>query len=172
MPKAFSGGPMLAAVTKASVGGTTSLARRRALGAMAGAAAGAALPGYAATLGATDGQKSFAQIAFSLAGVATIPLILLEACTAEFEREFGGDALVRFVRACERLDAQSLAAPLGDATLETQARWIVKFLYTGEVVRDGQTEAVWYPWCVAWQATRFAKPPGVCGGAFGWWTAK
>ena len=98
---------------------------------MAGAAAGAALPGYAATLGATDGQKSFAQIAFSLAGVATIPVILLEACTAEFEREFGGDALVRFVRACERLDAQSLAAPLGDATLEMQARWIVKFLYTG-----------------------------------------
>jgi Membrane bound FAD containing D-sorbitol dehydrogenase len=157
---------------KASVGGTTLFARRRALGAMAGAAAGAAMPGYAATLGATDGQRSFAQIAFSLAGVATIPVILLEACTAEFERQFGGDALVRFVRACERLDAQSLAAPLGDATLEKQARWIVKFLYTGEVVRDGQTEAVWYPWCLAWQATRFAKPPGVCGGAFGWWTAK
>jgi hypothetical protein len=147
-------------------------ARRRALGGMAAAAASATLPLRAATLGATDGRQGFAQIAFSLAGVATVPDILLDACTAEFERQFGGDALVRFVRACEALDAQSLAAPLADAAIEAQARWIVKFLYTGEVVRNGRTQATWYPWCLAWQATRFAKPPGVCGGAFGWWTAR
>jgi hypothetical protein len=139
---------------------------------MAATAMGAGLPGHAATLGAADGYASFAQIAFSLAGVATIPDILLDACTAEFEREFGGDALIAFVRACGTLDAQALVAPLPDATVEKQARWIVNFLYTGEVARNGKTEAVWYPWCVAWQATRFAKPPGVCGGVFGWWTAK
>jgi Membrane bound FAD containing D-sorbitol dehydrogenase len=146
--------------------------RRRVLGTIAATAAGAAMPGHAATLGATDGYASFAQIAHSLAGVATVPPILLEACTSEFEREFGDDALIGFVRACGRLDAQALAAPLPDPTLEKQARWIVNFLYTGEVVRNGKLEAVWYPWCVAWQATRFAKPPGVCGGVFGWWTAK
>ena len=146
--------------------------RRRALGAMVATATAAALPVRAATLGAMDGYADFAQIAFSLAGVATVPAILLEACTAEFEREFGGDALIAFVRACGKLDAQALVAPLPDATLEKQARWIVTFLYTGEVVRDGKPEAVWYPWCLAWQATRFAKPPGICGGAFGWWTAK
>jgi hypothetical protein len=150
----------------------TDAQRRRALGVLAATATGAAMPGYAATLGAADGYASFAQVAFSLAGVATVAPVLLEACTAEFEREFGADALVGFARACGRLDAQALAAPLPDATLEKQARWIVKFLYTGEVVRSGKMEALWYPWCVAWQATRFAKPPGVCGGAFGWWTAK
>jgi hypothetical protein len=147
-------------------------ARRRALGGIAAAAVTATVPARAATLGAADGRRSFAQIAFTLAGVATIADVLLDACTAEFERQFGGDALVRFVRACDGLDAQSLVAPLPDATIEAQARWIVKFLYTGEVVRNGRTEATWYPWCLAWQATRFAKPPGVCGGAFGWWTAK
>jgi Membrane bound FAD containing D-sorbitol dehydrogenase len=146
------------------------LHRRRALGAMAATAA--ALPAHAATLGAVDGYADFAQIAFSLAGVATVPAILLEACAAEFERAFGGDALIDFVRACGKLDAQALAAPLPDATIEKQVRWIVTFLYTGEVVRNGKPEAVWYPWCVAWQATRFAKPPGVCGGTFGWWTTK
>lgn len=150
----------------------TNQQRRRALGAMAATATGAAMPGYAATLGAADGYASFAQIAFALAGVATIPPILLEACTSEFERQFGSDALIGFVRACGKMDAQALAAPLPDATRERQARWIVNFLYTGEVVRNGKTEAVWYPWCVAWQATRFTKPPGVCGGAFGWWTAR
>lgn len=146
--------------------------RRRALGAMAATATAAALPVHAATLGASDGHADFAQIAFSLAGVATVPAILLEACTTEFEREFGGDALIDFVRACGKLDALALAAPLPDATIEKQARWIVTFLYTGEVVRNGKPEAVWYPWCLAWQVTRFAKPPGMCGGVFGWWTAK
>jgi hypothetical protein len=150
----------------------TFAARRRALGAMAAAAAGATVPAHAITLGAAAGQQRFAQIAFTLAGVATVPQILLEACAVEFEREYGGDALVSFVRSCAVLDAQALAAPLPDATLEAQARWVVKFLYSGEVVRNGQTQAVWYPWCLAWQATRFAKPPGVCGGAFGWWTAR
>lgn len=144
--------------------------RRRTLGAIAATAA--ALPAHAATLGAVDGYADFAQIAFVLAGVATVPAILLEACTAEFEREFGGDALIDFVRACGKLDVQALAAPLPDATIEKQARWIVTFLYTGQVVRNDKPEAVWYPWCLAWQVTRFAKPPGVCGGAFGWWTAK
>jgi hypothetical protein len=139
---------------------------------MAATATAAALPVHAATLGAMDGNADFVQIALSLAGVATVPAILLDACTAEFERAFGGDALIDFVRSCGKLDAQALAAPFPDATIEKQARWIVTFLYTGEVVRNGMPEAVWYPWCLAWQATPFAKPPGVCGGTFGWWTAK
>ena len=149
-----------------------SAARRHALGAVAATAAGLALPAKSATLGAVDGQQSFIQIASALSGQATIPAILLDASAAEFERTFGGDALVRFVRACERLDAQALAAPMRDAAIEAQARWLVKFLYTGEVVRDGVTQAVWYPWCLAWQAASFTKPPGICGGTFGWWTTR
>jgi hypothetical protein len=146
-----------------------SASRRHALSAVAAAAAGFALPTRSATLGANDGEQSFRQIAVALSGQATVPGLLLDAAATEFERNFGADALVRFVRTCERLDAQALAAPLPDAASEAQARWLVKFLYTGEVMRDGKAEAVWYPWCLAWQATRFAKPPGVCGGTFGWW---
>ena len=60
--------------------------RRRAIGAMAAAAAGAMVPVRAATLGAADGRRSFGQIAFDLAGVATVPDILLEACSAAIRR--------------------------------------------------------------------------------------
>ena len=148
------------------------MARRRALGAVAAAAAGTVLPARSATLGAADGQQDFLQIALALSGQATIPGILLDASAAEFERTFGGDALVRFVRACGQLDALALAAPMRDAALEAQARWLVRFLYTGEVVRDGVAQAGWYPWCLAWQAARFTKPPGICGGTFGWWTTR
>jgi Membrane bound FAD containing D-sorbitol dehydrogenase len=154
----------------AGAASVSSASRRHALGAAAGAAAGFALPATSATLGVNSGQQSFLQIAVALSGQAAIPALLLDASAAEFERAFGGDALVRFVRACEGLDAQALASALPDATLEAQARWLVAFLYTGEVMRDGQLQAVWYPWCLAWQAARFAKPPGVCGGPFGWWT--
>ena len=165
---------MIATTRRGFAGPATPLSasRRHALGAVAAAAAGFALPAGSATLGANDGQQSFLQIALALSGQATIPTVLLDASAAEFERTFGGDALVRFVRACEGLDAQALASALPDATIEAQARWLVKFLYTGEVTRDGRTQAVWYPWCLAWQAARFAKPPGVCGGKFGWWTTK
>jgi hypothetical protein len=156
--------------TWAAPAGAYSASRRQALGAAAAAAAGFALPVRSATLGADDGQRGFRQIALALSGQATAPELLLDAAAAEFERTYGGDALVRFVRTCEGLDSQALAAPLPDAASEAQARWLVKFLYTGEVMRNGQAEAVWYPWCLAWQAARFAKPPGVCGGAFGWWT--
>lgn len=124
-------------------------------------------PSLAASLGA--GSASFAAIARQLGGVASVSPYLLDAAEIEFAQAFGLQARSLFVTTLANgpLDVR-IAEAGGD--IRAQVRFVTQFLYTGEVTRDGQTKALYYPWCLAWEALTFASAPGLCGGpAFGHW---
>jgi hypothetical protein len=125
-------------------------------------------PSFAAALG--TGSSSFAAIARQLGGIASVSPFILDAADVEFAQAYGFTAQAAFVKALQSGPLDARIAEAGDE-IQAQARFVVQFLYTGEVVRDGETKAVYYPWCLAWQALTFASAPGLCGGpAFGHWT--
>lgn len=129
-----------------------------------------ALKAQAGSLGADS--RIFEAAVRQIGGVVDIPDILLRAAESEFTRKFGNRAHHNFVSALDGQTVETAIARAGDKAdmLKEQVAFIANFLYTGEVERDGKVETAYYPWCLAWNATGFTKPPGVCGGpAFGHW---
>lgn len=106
---------------------------------------------------ATDAE-AFAQAVAVLAGNTDVPDFFLAAARSALEASYGSDAVARFVAAVP-------AAPL-PPEFESMAQALLTILYTGEIGSD----APYYPWAMAWHALEFANAPGICRGAFGYWT--
>ncbi|WP_259782317.1 hypothetical protein [Aestuariispira ectoiniformans] len=129
-----------------------------------------ALKAQASSLGADS--RIFEAAVRQIGGVVDIPDIMLRAAESEFTRKFGNAARHAFVAAMDGQTIEMAITRAGDQadTLKEQITFITSFLYTGEVQRDNESKTLYYPWCLAWNATGFTKPPGVCGGpAFGHW---
>lgn len=124
--------------------------------------------GYAAPLGPAAGNRSFEDAARQIAGVSTVPQILLDAAESGFVDKYGRAARNAFANAIA--DAPLERALAGDDVLQEQAAFVANLLYIGEVTRNGATSVDYYPWSLAWSSLAFTKAPGICGGpAFGHW---
>lgn len=124
-------------------------------------------PAFAAPLGSAS--ASFWAVARQLGGIASVSPYILEAAEIEFAQAFGVAARGVFV---ETLTSGPLDIRLAEASddVRAQAQFVTRLLYTGEVTREGEVKAVYYPWCLAWASLTFASTPGLCGGpAFGHW---
>jgi len=96
---------------------------------------------------------------------------LIAAAQHEFETVYGARAANALVRTLGQAPLETGLAQADDDT-RAQVRFLARLLYTGEVTRDGQTRALYYPWCLAWRAVSFATAPGLCEGpAFGHWAS-
>lgn len=126
----------------------------------------------AQAMGLGDGRQVFDAAVRQIGGVVDISDILVRAAAIEFTRKFGAQARHEFIAA---MGGQTVELALKQAgsnrkALREQIAFIANFLYTGEVERNGETVVLYYPWCLAWNATGFTKPPGICGGPhFGHW---
>lgn len=124
-------------------------------------------PAFAGPLG--TGSAGFAAVARQLGGIASVSPYILEAAEIEFAQTYGVAARAQFVGTLANGPLDIRLAKAGD-DIRAQAQFVTRLLYTGEVTRDGQTKAVYYPWCLAWESLTFASAPGLCGGpAFGHW---
>lgn len=127
------------------------------------------VPGIAFGQGLADPGAGFTSLLQQIGGLPGIPPQLMAAAESEF-------ALIYGTRAAPALVRDLGQGPLSDAlaraseTQRAQVRFLARLLYTGEVTRDGQTQALYYPWCLAWRSLSFATAPGLCAGpAFGHW---
>lgn len=141
------------------------LSRRTFLGSLAAPL----VPGVAFGQGLSGQGTGFADLLQQIGGLPGIPPQLITAAAREFEMAYGPHAAPALVRNLGQ-------GPLADGLerLETsqrdQVKFLARFLYTGEVTRNGQTQALYYPWSLSWHALSFATAPGLCGGpGFGHW---
>lgn len=141
--------------------GVAMLDRRRLLALLAALPASRA----AAALGADDDLAVFRDIVHAVGGVALLPPPLLAGCEHEFARAFGPRAIPELAALARK--RRSVDALVGRARMRVgdQLHWIARFLYTGETAAG----AVYYPWCLGWQALSFASAPGQCAGRMGHW---
>lgn len=127
------------------------------------------VPGVAFGQGFSGQSTDFASLLHQIGGLPNIAPQLIVAAEREFEAVYGARAAVALVRS---LGQGPLADGLAqaDASQRDQVKFLARFLYTGEVTRNGQTLALYYPWSLAWRALSFATAPGLCGGpGFGHW---
>lgn len=142
------------------------LSRRTFLGSLAAPL----VPGVAFAQGLSAPGAGFADLLHQIGGLPGIPPQLIAAAVREFEAFYGPRAAPALVRA---LGQGPLADGLAriDTDQREQVKFLARFLYTGEVTRNGQTKALYYPWSLAWRALSFATAPGLCGGpGFGHWS--
>lgn len=126
-------------------------------------------PTAGVTAGLGGGSSAFAEIVRQIGGVADISPYMLSAAEYEFAQAFDPGARGALLQALGTGSIEDRMA-VADDELKTQVQFIARFLYTGEVTRDGRTSADYYPWCLAWKSLTFATAPGLCGGAeFGHW---
>lgn len=102
----------------------------------------------------------------TMAGARVAPVLLSHAKEA-LEAEVGQETVARLLSAALTRDADSIVRPFEDDTLEAAARRFVEIVYTGQLGPDDMTG---FQQSLAWQVLDFAKPPGVCGPGFGWWS--
>jgi len=130
----------------------------------------ALFPGAAFGQGLTSPGTGFTALLHQIGGLPGIPPLLLSAAGREFETVYGPRAATALVASLDRGPlTEGLAR--ADETVREQVRFLARLLYTGEVTRDGQTQALYYPWCLAWRSLSFATAPGLCEGPeFGHWS--
>jgi len=136
------------------------------------AAAIAPVAVQAQAMGLGRGNLVFDAAVRQIGGVSDIPEILIRAAAREFDAKFGEAARHAFIGQIRGQTVETALKRSGDGApaLQEQIAFIANLLYTGEVERDGQTVVLYYPWCLAWNALGFTKPPGICGGPeFGHW---
>lgn len=122
---------------------------------------------YGQALGGQPAQ--FAAILHQIGGLADISPHLIRAADHELEQAYGSQARSRLVRALGRGVLKERLAQ-ADEPIKEQVRFLARLLYTGEITRNGRTQAIYYPWCLAWRALSFATTPGLCAGpGFGHW---
>lgn len=140
--------------------------RRTVLAALAGLAALPALPAAAVAAG-TARWPLAVQI---LAGTGMRDGTLFSLAIEALARDAGEETVARLHRAVLARDADDIARPFEDPTIEAAARKLVEMLYTGEIPdAAGTVTAVGFHQALAWEVLSFTKAPSVCGPGFGWW---
>lgn len=133
-------------------------------------AAGAPKAKAKAKTSAEQALDSFIKAASDLSGIALTDRALartyLDALRAGFKP---GD--VAALLAASRLDAAAFASaaakpPLKDIAQQATLLWLTGI---GSDAR-GAPKVLAYTDAAVWQALTFTKPPGLCGGAFGYWS--
>ena len=67
-------------------------------------------------------------------------------------------------------DALAATGALNQPAAKATAAAIAAYWYTGQVAATGET-VVTYRDALGWEALKFTRAPGMCGGAFGFWSA-
>lgn len=136
----------------------------------------AALFSFASTaraMGLGAGGQIFSDAIRQIGGVVDAPNHLIHAVEREFIQKFGEKSRHEFIADLGGRTVTAAIKKSQNTSLKDQIAFIANLLYTGEVVRDGKTVVLYYPWCLAWNSISFTKPPGLCGGpAFGHWEHK
>ncbi|MGE0680179.1 MAG: sugar dehydrogenase complex small subunit [Candidatus Binatia bacterium] len=79
-------------------------------------------------------------------------------------------ALTKLVELMETTPPDKIDPQLAAAHLDQLAKSIVAAFYSGQIVQGNETQFVTYWDALVWQAVKsFTKPPGICGGSFGYW---
>ena len=79
-------------------------------------------------------------------------------------------ALTQLVDLLETTSPDKIDQAVAAARLDQLASTIVAAFYSGQLIQGSQVQLVTYWDALVWQAVKsFTKPPGVCGGAFGYW---
>lgn len=79
-------------------------------------------------------------------------------------------ALTQLVNLLETTPPDKADQALTAAGLDQLASAIVSAFYSGQIVQANETRLITYWDALVWQAVKsFTKPPGICGGQFGYW---
>jgi hypothetical protein len=137
--------------------------------AAAGHALNAPLLATAAATQAGIQSAEFAALSSTLTGYPVTDAAVSSRMFAAFDVPQKRSALVRLARLLAdtqeaNIDAAIRANGLGPIAAELVAAW-----YSGIVKTSSGEKVVAYTDAMMWKAMTFAKPMGVCGGAFGHW---
>lgn len=79
-------------------------------------------------------------------------------------------ALTQLVDLLETTSPDKVDQAVATARLDQLASTIVASFYSGQLIQGKQVQLVTYWDALVWQAVKsFTKPPGMCGGGFGYW---
>lgn len=79
-------------------------------------------------------------------------------------------AVTKLVELIETTPSDKIDHQLAAAHLDQLAQSIIAAFYSGQIVQGNETQLVTYWDALVWQAVEsFTKPPGICGGSFGYW---
>jgi hypothetical protein len=79
-------------------------------------------------------------------------------------------ALTQLVDLLETTPPDKINEAVAAARLDQLASSIVSAFYSGQLIEGNKIQLVTYWDALVWQAVKsFTKPPGVCGGGFGYW---
>ena len=91
-----------------------------------------------------------------------------------FWEHFGANAdlpsLIQLAAIVKANPGDTMDEAIAVARLDHLANTVVAAFYSGEIVGPHGTQLVTYLDALVWQAVEsFTKPPGICGGSFGYW---
>jgi hypothetical protein len=126
-------------------------------------------PMLASAAGSEAGIRDFAALSLRLTGYPVDDPELTSRMFAAFDAPARQSALARLSRLLAELPEAGIDAAIRASGLEPLADELVAAWYSGIVKTPRGDELVAYTGAMMWKAMSFAKPMGVCGGAFGHW---
>jgi hypothetical protein len=115
------------------------------------------------------GIQDFAALSSRLTGYALDDLDFTSRMFAAFDTSAKQSALAQLSRLLADTPDAGIDAAIQASGLEPLANELVAAWYSGIVKTSQGDKLVAYTSAMMWKAMSFAKPMGVCGGAFGHW---